>query len=248
MLGVLACGRGPEPVLWHEEPGYRWRDLQVGRRGTAGFTALEDQRTGVRFSNHVGDSLLLGNRILGQGSGVALGDVDGDGLVDIYLGRTDGSNALYRNLGGWKFQDVTEEAGAALADRHTTGTVFADIDGDGDLDLLVNALGGPNALLLNDGAGHFTEDSTWPGRQSRAGSTTTAVADVDGDGWLDVFTANYKAYTMQDSLSPQLIAFDQIVRQTGPRDFVVKPEYSKDYRVVRRDDLRGVSLVQRFGP
>ncbi|MBS1241427.1 MAG: ASPIC/UnbV domain protein, partial [Gemmatimonadetes bacterium] len=89
---------------------------------------------------------------------------------------------------------------------------------------------------------------TYPGRTSRAGSTTTTVADVDGDGWLDIFTANYKAYTMQDSLPPQVIAFDQIVRQTGPREFVVRPQYQKDYRVIRRDDLRGVSLVQRADP
>lgn len=248
LLGVLACGPGTDTASWHQADGYRWRDLNVPGRGEPGFTPLTAERTGLDFSNHASDSLLLGNRILAQGAGVALGDVDGDGLVDIYLGRTEGSNALYRNLGGWKFEDVTARSGTALADRFTTGTVFADVDGDGDLDLLVNALGGPNALLLNDGTGRFTEDTTWPGRASRAGATTTTVADTDGDGWLDIFTANYKAYTMQDSLPPQVIAFDQIVRQTGPRDFVVRPQYQKDYRVIRRDDLRGVSLVQRADP
>jgi hypothetical protein len=205
-------------------------------------------RTGIGFSNHAGDSLLLGNRILAQGAGVALGDVDGDGLVDIYLGRTEGPNALYRNLGGWRFEDITTRSGTALGDRFTTGTVFADMDGDGDLDLLVNALGGPNALLLNDGTGYFVEDTTYPGRASHAGATTTTVADVDGDGWLDIFTANYKAYTMQDSLPPQVIAFDQIVRETAPKQFEVRPQYQRDYRVLHRVDLRGVSLVQRADP
>ena len=85
------------------------------------------------------------NQNLLNGSGVALGDYDGDGLCDIYLCDLGGTNVLYRNLGGWKFQDVTREAGVTCPNQSSTGAVFADINGDGWLDLLVTSMGGPNA-------------------------------------------------------------------------------------------------------
>ena len=186
---------------------------RLAGRGQPGFTSLPGAQTGITFVNSVRDSLVLANRILVQGGGVALGDYDGDGRVDVYLCRTDGANALYRNLGGMRFEDVTASAGVAVADRYSTGATFADFDGDGDLDLLVLALGGPNAWFVNDGQGHFTEQAL----PDRAGSTTGALADVDGDGDLDLVIANYKAYTTLDSLPPQMRAFDQLARQTGPR-------------------------------
>ncbi|MYG49513.1 MAG: hypothetical protein F4164_09150, partial [Gemmatimonadales bacterium] len=65
----------------------------------------------------------------------------------------DRPNVLYRNLGGWRFEDVTERSRAGLGDRLSRGAVFADADGDGDLDLFVAVHGGTNALLLNDGSG-----------------------------------------------------------------------------------------------
>ncbi|HEX9893124.1 MAG TPA: VCBS repeat-containing protein, partial [Gemmatimonadales bacterium] len=224
--------------------GYRWRTLATPPRGTPGFTSLLPNRTGVTFTNTVRDSLILANRILVQGGGVALGDVDQDGLVDVYLCRTDGPNALYRNRGDWRFEDITTAAGVAARDRYSTGATLADIDGDGDLDLLVLALGGPNAWFINDGTGRFTEQQL----PDRAGSTTAALADVDRDGDLDVFIANYKAYTTLDSLPPQVRAFDQLAREIAPRRFEILPQYTRDYRVVPREDLRGVSIVQRADP
>ena len=96
--------------------------------------------------------------------------MDGDGLPDIYLTSNQGSNALYRNLGDFRFEDVTARAGVALTGRHSTGAVFADVDGDGDLDLLVSTLGGGVALFLNDGHGVFTERTKDAGLGSPAGS------------------------------------------------------------------------------
>src|SRR5438093_7062165 len=119
-LGVLAGCRPAPPPPWHEEAGYRWRELQVPR-GKPGFTRMAVERTGIGFRNTVSDSALLGNRILGQGAGVCLGDVDGDGMVDVFLARTEGPNALYRNLGGWRFADITASAGVATPDRYSTG-------------------------------------------------------------------------------------------------------------------------------
>src|SRR5690349_8641795 len=74
LVALVGCGQKPTPA-WHQEQGYRWRELDVSGR-TDGFTSMDAGRTGVSFTNDVSDSLLLGNRVLGQGSGVALGDVD----------------------------------------------------------------------------------------------------------------------------------------------------------------------------
>ena len=246
-LLVPSCGR-PVDSAWHDEGGYRWRALDVSRRGTPGFTPLDDSRTGITFQNTVSESLLVRNRILAQGGGVCLGDVDGDGPVDIFLARTEGPNALYRNLGEWRFEDITERAGVAAPDRYSTGCVLADVDGDGHLDLILVALGGPNALFLNDGTGRFREQGEDAGLASSAGSTTIAAADVDGDGDLDLYVANYKANTTLDRISPQERAFDQVVRQLGPRAFEVRERYRADYKLVDREDLGGISLVQRADP
>jgi len=157
----------------------------------------------------VADELSVTNRNLLNGSGVALGDVDGDGRCDIYFCRLGGPNKLYRNLGGWKFQDITDEAGVACPNQNSTGAVFADIDGDGALDLLVNSLGGGTRVFKNDGKGHFTEITAQSGVASRAGSMSLTLADVDGNGTLDLFVANYRPTTIQDQLRVSL-HFDYI--------------------------------------
>lgn len=247
LLWLAACGPSADPS-WRQEPGYRWRELEVPGGGRPGFAALPPDRTGLAFQNTLSDSLALANRILAQGGGVALGDVDGDGRADVYFCRTDGPNALYLNRGDWRFDEVAAERGVAAPDRHSTGAVFADVDGDGDLDLILLALGGPNALFLNDGTGHFTEQGEESGLASRFGSVTATMADVDGDGDLDLFVANYKAYTTLDRLSPQERAFDQVVHQVSRDSFEVNPPYRTDYRVVARPDLGGITLVQRADP
>ena len=65
-------------------------------------------------------------------------------------------NKLFRNLGGWKFEDITASANVALPDLDATGAAFADLDGDGDLNLIVNSLAGGTHILFNDGKGNFT--------------------------------------------------------------------------------------------
>ncbi|HEY6110497.1 MAG TPA: VCBS repeat-containing protein, partial [Gemmatimonadales bacterium] len=248
-LIVAACGH-PLDTSWHDETGYRWRALDVPHRGTPGFTLLGSSKTGVAFQNTVSESLLVHNRILAQGAGVCLGDVDGDGRADIYLARTEGANALYRNLGGWRFEDITARAGSgiAAADRYSTGCTLVDVDGDGDLDLILVALGGPNTLFLNDGAGHFTDQGDRAGLASSAGSTTIAAGDVDGDGDLDLYVANYKSSTTLDRMSPQQRSFDQLARQLGPTKFEIREPFRADYKLVERADLGGVSIVQRADP
>lgn len=205
-------------------------------------------KTGITFENDVSDSLLLGNRILGQGAGVALGDVDGDGLPDIFLAKTQGCSALYKNLGNWKFQDITKSAGVGACDRNSTGAAFADVDGNGTLDLILLSTRGPNVIFLNDGHGHFTEHKDLGLDTTGNGGTTIAMSDVDGDGHLDLYVANYKAYNIDDSVPPQQRAFNQMVRQTGPNKYEIVPQFANDYKIVMRPDMGGMRMTQRAAP
>src|SRR6185295_11407183 len=140
--------------------------------------------------------------------------------------RTEGCSALYRNLGDWKFKDITSSAGVGACDRHSTGATFADIDGDRDLDLVLLATNGPNAIFVNDGHGVFTEHRDLGLDPSGRGGTTIAMADVDGDERLDMYVANYKPFSVDDSVPPQRRAFNQMVRQVGKDKYEVTPEFA----------------------
>src|SRR3954462_10108447 len=115
--------------------------LKVSAGAKGGFTFFLAQDTGVSFTNFLADASAEKNRILENGSGVALGDVDGDGLCDIFLCGLQRPNALFKNLGNWKFVEVPDAGGAGCAGQACTGVALVDVDGDGDLDLLVNGIG-----------------------------------------------------------------------------------------------------------
>lgn len=179
---------------WAQEPP--GMGLSVPASGRPGFVRMATETTGIRFTNLVARERHLTNQIYLNGSGVAAGDVDGDGRTDLYLCGLDGPNALYRNLGQWRFEDVTARAGVAGADLDATAACLADLDGDGDLDLAVNSIGGGLRLLANDGRGHFTPMG--PMLNPRHGGTSLALADIDGDGDLDLYAANYRQVTIRD--------------------------------------------------
>ncbi len=172
--------------------------LKVPPTGQAGFTSLSPESLGILLTNALQDSRSFTNQIYLNGSGVAVGDVDGDGWCDLYFCGLDRGNALYRNLGNWRFEDITEAAGVRGTGLDSTGAVLADIDGDGDLDLLVNTVGHGTHCFLNDGRGHFQDVTDRIGLGGGAGSTSLALADVDGDGYLDLFVANYRRDTLRD--------------------------------------------------
>jgi len=169
--------------------GFRSAELRPAADGKAGFTSMNSKQTGVGFTNELrGDEYLI-NAVAHNGAGLAIGDVDGDGWPDIYFSNLQGPNRLYRNLGNWRFEEVGL-GDAACADQFSTGTAFADVDGDGDLDLLVNGISAGTRLFLNDGKGAFTEAKD-SGLSRTASSTSMALADIDGDGDLDLYCTHF---------------------------------------------------------
>ncbi|HOB97375.1 MAG TPA: FG-GAP-like repeat-containing protein [Verrucomicrobiota bacterium] len=181
---------------WHEGAGFRFRELAPetadapGGRDV-GFASIPASRSGIAFANPLPVRWVMDNNNLMNGSGVAAGDFDADGWCDLFFAGINGTNALYRNLGDWRFEDVTSKAGVGKTGPHATGAAFGDTDGDGDLDLLVATLGRGVRCFENDGRGHFLETTVQAGLLSEAGSTTLALGDVDGDGDLDLYVANY---------------------------------------------------------
>jgi enediyne biosynthesis protein E4 len=130
-----------------------------------------------------------------HGTGLAIADVDGDGLPDIYFVNQVGGNELWKNAGGGRFTQITKDAGVALGGRISVAASFADIDNDGDQDLFVTTVRGGNALFENDGHGRFRDISKEAGVDLAAHSSGAVFFDYDHDGLLDLLVCNVGRYT-----------------------------------------------------
>lgn len=172
------------------------------------FTRLDAASTGVSVQNLYDDPTMWGVRYRefmggGMGSGIAVGDFDRDGKIDLYICTKTEPGRLYKNDGGWRFSDVTEKAGlaesgsllgwfkdAVSSDKAPVwrqGAVFADVNNDGWLDLYVCRNNAANFLYINQGDGTFKDEADKRGLALVDGSVVGAFADFDRDGWLDVF-------------------------------------------------------------
>ncbi|HET7220100.1 MAG TPA: CRTAC1 family protein [Vicinamibacterales bacterium] len=130
-----------------------------------------------------------------HGNGIAVADVDGDGLLDIYFVNQVGGNQLWKNAGGGKFQDITAAAGVAVAGKVGVTASFADIDNDGDADLYATTVRGGNVLFENDGTGRFKDITAAAGLSYTGHSSGVVFFDYNRDGRLDLFLVNVGRYT-----------------------------------------------------
>jgi enediyne biosynthesis protein E4 len=130
-----------------------------------------------------------------HGNGLAMADVDGDGLSDLYFANQVGGNQLWKNTGGGTFQDVTSAAGVAVAGKISVTASFADIDNDGDPDLYVSTVRGGNVLFENDGKGRFRDITAAAGLAYTGHSSGAVFFDYNRDGRLDLFLVNVGRYT-----------------------------------------------------
>ena len=155
------------------------------------------RESGITFVNHAVDDATRHYKPVhyDHGTGIAVADVDGDGLYDIYFANQVGGNELWKNLGGGKFKNITADAGVGVPGRISVAAAFADIDNDGDQDLFVTTVRGGNVLFENDGHGHFKDISMEAGVDLVAHSSGAFFFDYDNDGLLDLFVCNVGQYT-----------------------------------------------------
>jgi hypothetical protein len=156
--------------------------------------------SGITFVHHAVDDATKHYRPVhyDHGNGIAVADVDGDGLYDIYFVNQTGGNELWKNLGGGRFKNITQEAGVGLADRISVTASFADIDNDGDQDLFVTTVRNGNVLFENDGHGHFKDISKEAGVDLVAHSSGAVFFDYDNDGLLDLLVCNVGRYSSEE--------------------------------------------------
>ncbi|MFC0182252.1 FG-GAP repeat domain-containing protein [Pseudarcicella hirudinis] len=172
------------------------------------FTKLSPEETGITFVNEVydTDSLnILDYIYLYNGGGVSIGDINNDGLQDIYFSSNQHENKLYLNKGKKAgeivFEDITEKAGVKGLGNWKTGVTMADVNGDGLLDIYLCAVGkfrnlkGKNQLFINNGNLTFTEKASAYGLDTEGFNTQAAFFDYDRDGDLDMFLVNHSVHS-----------------------------------------------------
>ncbi|GAC1585778.1 MAG: VCBS repeat-containing protein [Ginsengibacter sp.] len=164
------------------------------------FATLPSSKTNITFENKVENKPLLSilyYLYFYNGGGVSIGDINNDGLPDIYFtANSKGHNKLYLNKGNFEFEDITDKAGVAGSSDWCTGVTMADVNGDGFLDMYVSAvsnvhgLKGHNELFINNGNGTFTESAAKYGLDFSGYTTQVAFFDYDHDGDLDCYVLN----------------------------------------------------------
>jgi hypothetical protein len=176
-----------------------------------------------------------------SGSGVCIGDVDGDDRPDIYVTNYDQGNRLYKNLGNWRFQDVTEQARVDGAGRWCAGPAFVDIDNDGDLDLYVCVFNAPNLLYLNRGHGTFDERAREFGLDFIGASVMMSFADYDSDGDLDGYLVTHRMKIGDGHRLPSSAQEAQrrgIIRRDDQVGARVNPPYRELFELIDKSEGR----------
>jgi hypothetical protein len=180
------------------EPGVSEQALvpPTHARGATLFATLPPAETGIVTENKFADPKMKGElyqefETSSIGTGVAIGDYDGDGRPDVFVVSKTESCRLFRNLGNWHFEDVTDKAGVgdhgADAMIWKQGATFVDVNNDGRLDIYVCRTRAPNLLYINQGDGTFKESAHAYGLDINDSSVMAAFCDYDRDGWLDVY-------------------------------------------------------------
>jgi enediyne biosynthesis protein E4 len=185
---------------------YSCQDEGVKRKETTAktlFTLVSNEQTKIHFNNSVEENIdfhALKYPYLYNGGGVAIADVNNDGLQDVYFTSNQKSNKLYLNKGDFEFEDVTDGAGVADSEGWTTGVNFIDINNDGWMDLYVCKSASrnqenlrKNKLYINQKDGTFKEEAQKWGLDDNGFSIQSYFFDYDKDGDLDMFLVNHRS-------------------------------------------------------
>jgi hypothetical protein len=181
------------------------------------FDMIQSSESGIDFVNKVvdnDDANILDYMYFYNGSGVSVGDINNDSLPDLFFTSNQQNNALYLNQGKLKFKNITEQAGVAGHSDWNTGSVMADVNGDGFLDIYVMAVvgvcgfEGRNELFINQGDGTFKEEARKYGLDFDTYSGSAAFFDYDKDGDLDMYLLNQAVHT-NNSYGPVTLPYER---------------------------------------
>ena len=176
------------------------------QRGDQLFELREVSKSGVDFRNDLkpdSDISILDYLYYYNGGGLALGDINNDGLPDLFFTANQGPNQLYLNKGSLQFENISQQAGVEGKSSWNTGAVMADVNGDGWLDIYVCAVvgvqgfRGHNELYINQKDGTFKEQAALFGLDQDSYSSSAAFFDFDLDGDLDLYLLNHAVHTQE---------------------------------------------------
>jgi len=205
------------------------------------FDKLSPDESKVAFVNQLDESKnisILDYLYYYNGGGVALGDINNDGLVDIYFTSNQGKNKLYLNKGANKFEDISLKAGVEGESDWNTGSIMADVNGDGYLDIYVCAVvgihgfEGHNELYINNKDNTFTESAAEYGLDLDNFSTSAAFLDYDNDGDLDMYLLNHAVHSEASY---------------GKADIRNKRSYETGDKLFRNDNGHFVDVSEKAG-
>jgi hypothetical protein len=199
---------------------------------TVGLQLLSSEKTGIDFSNSLRESKFFNHYYYSQiyvGSGVAIGDINNDGLPDIFFGGNQVSDRLYLNKGNFQFEDITKKSRVAKNSGWTWGVTMADVNADGYLDIYVSRNGNSmnpedrqNQLYINNQDLTFTESARAYGLADLGYSTQAVFFDMDNDGDLDMYQVNQpadKKLLLVNKIPPEHLKFfrDRLYRNDNGR-------------------------------
>ena len=218
VVTFLSAQTAPDPATAQSQPKETIRVVPDGLQDTSWLEKLRDEQINAasglaafhdfQFTDRLAESgIAFRHRVVDDagktykaahydhGNGIAIADVDGDNLSDIYFVNQVGGNQLWKNLGGGTFRDITASAGVAVAGKVGVTASFADIDNDGDADLYVTTVRAGNVLFENDGKGNFRDVTAASGLSYSGHSSGAVFFDYNRDGRLDLFLVNVGRYT-----------------------------------------------------
>lgn len=227
---MVSCGGDRDTTTTaNNQKEHRLKPLEVPEafQGHNGFKLLSPEETGVDFVNVIEEDYdynILTYEYLYNGGGVAIGDINNNGLPDLYFVSTFGKNRLYLNKGNYQFEDITDRAGVGAIGGFKTGVAMVDINGNGLLDIYVCRTGkedGPvkkNLLYINNGDLTFTERAADYGLDLESNSTHANFFDMDGNGSLDLYLMNHPL-NFPEAVTTRLRQTEEgeIIRLTHPR-------------------------------
>jgi enediyne biosynthesis protein E4 len=202
------------------------------------FTLMPSDETHVDFENRLVENEqfnMIQYLYFNNGAGVALGDINNDGLVDIFFTSNQHENKLYLNKGNFSFEDISEKAGISGKSNWKTGVTMADVNGDGWLDVYVCEVGkyknfhGRNQLFINHGNLTFTDEAHKYGLDFQGFSTQAAFFDYDLDGDLDMYLANHSVHSS---------------RSYGPSELRIEHDPLAGDRLYRNDEKGGKTVFK----